>query len=57
MATRLPARAEPVAFTKPRVSPSPSPQQFTAMGKAIVTLASPALAEEEQGVHSPHTCR
>ena len=39
------------------VSPSPSPQQFTAVGKATVTLASPALVEEERGVHSLHTHR
>lgn len=37
------------------VSPSPLPQQFTAVGKATVTLASPALAEEEWGVRSLRT--
>lgn len=44
---------EPLAFTKPH--PCLPPELLTAVGKATVTLASPALVEEEWGVHRLRT--
>lgn len=56
-AAGLPALAQPLTFTKPPACPpSPSSQQFTAVCKVTVTLASPALADEEWGVHSTCIC-